>query len=127
MNRLLPLCAALFLTGCAAAPLPPLSEVRYCRAEPTRTATGQILRRADVIAAFRKVHPCPATGQTSGACPGWAIDHIIPLVCGGCDAVSNLQWLPTAIKSAAGTDPKDRWEQRVYCASPARPASGVSR
>lgn len=91
-----------------------LSETRYCGI-PGRDAHGALKRRADVIAAFRKAHPCPATGQTKGACPGWAIDHVIPLICGGCDAVTNMQWMPNAIKSAAGALPKDRWEQRVYC------------
>ena len=31
------------------------------------------------------------------------------------DAVSNMQWLPTRMKSAKGAVPKDRWERRVYC------------
>lgn len=68
-----------------------------------------------MLRAFRKLYPCPATGKTQGACDGWAIDHVIPLACGGCDAVSNLTWLPTAIKSCAGTTCKDRWERNVYC------------
>lgn len=118
---------ALALLACGpratAAPLQPLVEQRYCAAQPARTADGRIKRRADVLAAFRRAHPCPATGRTAGPCPGWALDHVIPLACGGCDAVSNLQWLPLAIKSAAGTAPKDRWEMRVYCASPARPGA----
>jgi hypothetical protein len=90
-----------------------LTEVRYC-GPPPRMADGSIKRRADVLTAFRKVHPCPATGKTSGACPGWSIDHIIPLASCGCDAVRNLQWLPNEIKSAAGVYAKDRWERRVY-------------
>lgn len=56
----------------------------------------------------------PATGQHTGPCKGWAIDHVIPLAVGGCDAVSNLQWLPVEIKSCAGTVCKDRWERKVY-------------
>lgn len=92
----------------------PLDETRYCTITPTRDADGSISRRADVLRAFRALYPCPETGQKHGACPGWNIDHVIPLAVGGCDAVPNLQWLPTAIKRCAGLDCKDRWERRVY-------------
>ena len=91
----------------------PLVEMRYCGA-PARLADGSIKRRADVLTAFRKAHPCPVTGQPIGTCPGWSIDHVIPLASCGCDAVSNLQWLPNKIKSCAGVYCKDRWERKVY-------------
>lgn len=107
--RLLILCLALSLPAYAG----PLEETRYCGAEPKRTADGSILRRADVLRAFRDLYPCPATGEKRGACPDWAIDHVIPLAVGGCDSVSNLQWLPNHLKSCSGTC-KDRWERRVY-------------
>lgn len=92
----------------------PLEETRYCTIEPLRTESGEILRRYDVLQAFRKVHPCPATGLRNGPCRGWNIDHVIPLAVGGCDSVSNLQWLPVEIKRCAGELCKDRWERRVY-------------
>lgn len=41
---------------------------------------------------FRKTHPCPITGQIRGACPGWVVDHIIPLCAGGADRPFNMQW-----------------------------------
>jgi hypothetical protein len=91
-----------------------LIETRYC-GTPTRDADGSIHRSAAVIAAFKRAHPCPGNGKSSGACPGWAADHVVPLKCGGCDSVANLQWLPNEIKSGPGTLPKDRWERRVYC------------
>lgn len=50
-------------------------------------------RSTAVRAEFRKANPCPTTGKTRGACPGWEIDHRQALVCGGADAVENLQWL----------------------------------
>lgn len=59
-------------------------------------------RSADVVAAFRRIHPCPTTGLSSGSCPEWSINHVIPLVVDGCDSVSNLQWLPNEIKSCVG-------------------------
>lgn len=93
----------------------PLDETRCCVAEIRRDADGKIIRRADVLRAFRDLYPCPATGRTRGACPGWNIDHIIPLACSGRDAVGNLQWLPVEIKRCPGDKCKDRWERIVYC------------
>lgn len=97
--------------------LPPVTEeIRYC-GPPNRDANGVIIRRTDVIRAFRKAHPCPVTGQTTGACSGWFMDHVVPLACGGCDAVWNLQWMPRMLKSAKQVEPpgpKDRWELEVY-------------
>ena len=98
----------------------PLDETRYCGA-PARDAQGQIIRRADVLRAFERAHPCPApVGEkvsllaprarpVTSNCPGWYRDHVIPLACGGCDAVSNLQWLPEAQWKA-----KSRFERKIY-------------
>lgn len=47
-------------------------------------------------AEFKRLNPCPATGQNHGACPGWEIDHIKPLKCQGADRPSNMQWLTIA-------------------------------
>lgn len=44
------------------------------------------------VAAFRHDHPCPATGQIAGPCPGWIVDHLVPLCWGGADAPANMQW-----------------------------------
>ena len=44
-------------------------------------------------AAFARDNPCPATGQPRGACPGWQVDHRVPLKCGGDDKPANMQWL----------------------------------
>lgn len=109
--------ALAFTSMPAPAATDPLQETRWC-GEPRRDAQGRILRRADVLAAFRKLYACPATGRHAGACPGWAIDHIIPLSEGGCDAVRNLQWLPREIKSCASPACKDRWEREVYRRQP---------
>lgn len=46
--------------------------------------------------AFTRENPCPATGLRRGACPGWQVDHVIALVCGGQDHRSNMQWLTVA-------------------------------
>jgi hypothetical protein len=73
---------------------PPLSAAEYRSREVTRE--------------FQREHPCPSTGKTSGACPGYRKDHVLPLVCGGPDAVSNVQW--QTIRDARA---KDRWERRA--------------
>jgi hypothetical protein len=53
-------------------------------------------RSPSVRAEFQRLNPCPATGQPRGACPGWEVDHVVPICLGGpsVDIVSNLQWLP---------------------------------
>ena len=43
--------------------------------------------------AFASQSPCPVTGRATGRCPGYEVDHIVPLACGGADASSNMQWL----------------------------------
>jgi hypothetical protein len=62
-------------------------------------------RSREVTREFQREHPCPSTGRTSGACPGYRKDHIVPLGCGGPEAVSNLQW-----QTIAAAKVKDRWE-----------------
>ncbi len=101
-----------------AAPEPwQVQETRYC-GPPERNADGSIKRSTAVLNAFKRIHPCPSTGLTTGACPGWALNHTIPLACGGCDSVSNLDWMPDEIKSCAQPWCRDRWERKVYDASP---------
>ena len=90
----------------------PLIETRYC-GEPKRDARMEIIRRADVLNAFQKIHPCPSTGLKTGACPDWQRNHTIPLACGGCDSVSNLNWLPVMIKTCRAWYCNDRFELKI--------------
>lgn len=89
-----------------------INDPRYC-GEPERTKEGKIKRSRVLLRNFAKVFPCPSTLAATPSCVGWAIDHVIPLADGGCDAQINLQWLPDTIKSCAGHECKDRWE-RIY-------------
>jgi hypothetical protein len=41
---------------------------------------------------FQRLKPYPSTGETTGTCPGYVVDHIIPLKRGGLDAPGNMQW-----------------------------------
>jgi hypothetical protein len=71
------------------------------------SASAKEHRSASVKREFQLTHPCPATGRTSGACPGYVKDHVLPLTCGGLDAVTNLQW--QTIRDAKA---KDKWETK---------------
>jgi|CXWL01.1.fsa_nt_gi hypothetical protein len=72
------------LLSFAACPIPP---------DLPRDARGRIARSASAKAQFKQAHPCPANGQRRGACPGYVIDHVVPLHCGGPDTIDNMQWL----------------------------------
>lgn len=104
---------ALASASCFAQTLDPMVDYRYLGVV-TRNADGTTLRSTKVINAFKHVWACPSTSLHKGPCPGWAIDHVIPLDCSGVDAVWNMQWLPDEIKSAKGPFSKDHFERRVY-------------
>jgi len=93
--------------------LDPLVDYRFTGVV-IRDSDGNTKRSVKVLNAFKKIWACPSTQQHSGACPGWALDHVIPLACGGADTVWNLQWLPDEIKSERGEFSKDHFERRVY-------------
>jgi 5-methylcytosine-specific restriction endonuclease McrA len=66
----------------------------------TRSSNGRIKRSRAATDAFRRSQPCPSTGKASGACPGYVIDHVVPLKRGGADAPSNMQWQTKAAAKA---------------------------
>jgi hypothetical protein len=70
-----------------------------------RSADGRIKRSTAPRTQFKKLNPCPATGLSRGACPGYVIDHIHPLKRGGADHPGNMQW-----QTRAEAKEKDRWE-----------------
>ena len=41
---------------------------------------------------FQRAQPCPATGKTTGRCPGYVMNHKLPLARGGRDVPENMQW-----------------------------------
>lgn len=69
---------------------------------------GKIKRSEAAKNEFKRDHPCPGNGNASGKCPGYVIDHVRPLECGGADAPSNMQWQTVAEGKA-----KDKTER--YC------------
>jgi hypothetical protein len=55
-------------------------------------AEAKTHRSAAARHAFQREHPCPLTGKTKGSCPGYIIDHVVPLCAGGEDKPINMQW-----------------------------------
>jgi hypothetical protein len=83
------------------------SQARVTRADLSlpRDARGRIKRDRAARAAFQHEHPCPSTGRTSGACPGYVVDHVMPLKRGGADRPWNMQW-----QTREAAKEKDKWE-----------------
>ncbi len=71
------------------------------------SASAGIKRSASAKAEFKLAHACPSTGMHKGACPGYVIDHVKALACGGEDAPHNMQY-QTKVEAKA----KDKWERK---------------
>ena len=66
-------------------------------------ACPRVPRSPAVVRQFQRAHVCPSTGM-SGRCPGYVVDHIIPLclgpAAGGLDTVMNMQYQTLAASRA---------------------------
>jgi hypothetical protein len=89
----------------ANAPKPPKPEkapaAKTSRAPVPRDDKSSIQRSAAARHAFAR-----QTGYPNGR-PGYVIDHVVPLACGGTDAPSNMQWQTVAAGKA-----KDKVERK---------------
>src|SRR5207248_11074456 len=65
-------------------------------------------RSREVTREFQREHPVLQRGSQAALVLVTARDHVLPLACGGPDAVSNMQWQTVAAAKA-----KDRWEVRA--------------
>jgi len=86
----------------------PLDETRCC-ITPLRNADGSIYRRSAVAAAYKRIWPCPSTHEKYGPCPGWSVNHAVPLACGGKDEVSNMLWMRNDAKKI-----QDSYERIIF-------------
>ena len=68
---------------------------------------ARIHRSQAEVRAFMRLHPCPSTHKNHPPCPGWIVDHVKPLACGGADDPSNMQW-----QTVADAKAKDKWERK---------------
>ena len=76
------------------------------KSPPLQSKSGSSTKRSKAERdEFMREHPCPSTGKTSGACPGYVVDHVRALKHGGPDAPSNMQWQTIDAAKA-----KDKWE-----------------
>ena len=89
MKAMVALFAGLLLAGVAPAkdPKPPKEPK-----PPKPSASMDSPEKAE----FRRMHPCPATGKTTGSCPGYVIAYIQSPKQGGAHTPMNFQWLSKA-------------------------------
>lgn len=71
------------------------------KATTARDEHGRIQRSAAARHAFAR-----QTGYPNGR-PGYVIDHVVPLACGGKDDPSNMQW-----QTVAAGKSRDAWERK---------------
>lgn len=108
-GRLLALLLPVLLFACAVPPAPSSCSPAL------RDESGRIARNHTAVAQFKRLNPCPANGARSGPCPGYVVDHVIPLCHCGADEPSNMQW-----QTVEEAKVKDRWERRI-CGTPSLP------
>ena len=84
-----------------------LATSSHSKAAPgvPRDSHGKIARSPQALQQFKKANPCPGTGKTYGSCPGYVVDHVVPLKRGGADTPSNMQW-----QTEGAAKQKDKWE-----------------
>src|SRR5579864_4473252 len=74
---------------------------KYGASHPRKSSYRRYLRSRAAKKSFES-----QTGYPHGR-PGYVVDHVIPLACGGADDPSNLQWQTVAEGKA-----KDKWERK---------------
>jgi hypothetical protein len=60
-----------------------LAGLACCLAVAPIAASAGGHRSREVTREFQREQSCPSSGRTTGACPGYVKDHIVPPACGG--------------------------------------------
>jgi hypothetical protein len=94
-------------------------------AGPSAAACPPVQRSAAVVRAFRKAHPCPSTGLTTGPCRTHIADHAWPLCALGPDSVENVRWME--VEAAKAKDTLERQACRKLCACQSNHATGMPK
>lgn len=76
------------------------------------TTEAKIIRSSSAKDEFKRHQPCPSTGRPRGACPGYIIDHVVPLCAGGPDDPGNMQW--QTVEAAKVKDRAERLQCRAF-------------
>lgn len=92
MRKLLPILLLLLLSLAAPAKGRSSHTHHTKRTHHAKRATTHKPRSTTARARFQRANPCPATGKRTGACPGYVVDHKVPLKRGGPDSPDNMQW-----------------------------------
>lgn len=67
---------------------------------------------------FQRLHPCPSTHGTVGACPKYVVNHKQPLCLKGADKAENMEWQER--RASYVSDARERRECRAAKAERAR-------
>src|SRR5207302_9741710 len=85
-------------------------QLRIARNEHWAAGIGEVHR---VTREFQREHPCPSTGLTTGACPAYRKDHVVPVACGG-----PTRFLTCSVKPFATRAPRTGGAEGVQVANP---------
>lgn len=91
MRKLLPILLLLLLSLAAPAKGRATHTYHTKRTHHAKLSTHKA-RSPTARARFQRANPCPATGKRTGACPGYVVDHKVPIKRGGPDSPDNMQW-----------------------------------
>jgi hypothetical protein len=71
------------------------------------TGTGFREIERQLRESYQRTHPCPATGRTTGNCPGYVVGYILLPKFGGTYQQSNMRWMTEEEAEKSGQD--RRW------------------
>jgi len=72
-------------------------------AAPAPAPAAETPRPAAAKDNFRKVNACPSTERNTGPCPGYEVEHVTPLACGGADSPGNMRWRTAGAGGSKGS------------------------